>query len=72
MNLILGDVQETRMISDINGTNPSFSSNDDDIVSGSDLNSETKNVTTQVRQRGMLYVRGDAIILVAPPFLSSS
>lgn len=57
MNLVLGDVQETRLVSQTN-----FGSEQDD----------PKTMTTEVKQRGMLFVRGDTIILVAPPITAAS
>ena len=58
MNLILGDVQETRLLLSSSAIAEAALEGDPD---------DPKTMTTQVRQRGMLYVRGDAIILVAPP-----
>jgi small nuclear ribonucleoprotein (snRNP)-like protein len=72
MNLVLGDVQETRMISNAHGPGSSYSlANEDDTADmagyATSLHAEGKNFKTEVRQRGMIFVRGDAIILVAPP-----
>lgn len=54
MNLVLGDVEETRRVLESPET--------ERIDPAAPLTWKT-----DVKRRGMLFVRGDAIILVAPP-----
>lgn len=54
MNLVLGEVEETRRVLETR--------EEETLESPKQLQ-----WTTEVRRRGMLFVRGDAIILVAPP-----
>lgn len=53
MNLVLGEVEETRRV---------LETRDEPLESAKQLQWKT-----EVKRRGMLFVRGDAIILVAPP-----
>lgn len=54
MNLVLGEVEETRRVLETR--------EEETLESPKQLQWKT-----EVRRRGMLFVRGDAIILVAPP-----
>lgn len=54
MNLVLGEVEETRRVLE--------TKQEETLESPRQL--EWK---TEVKSRGMLFVRGDAIVLVAPP-----
>ncbi len=60
MNLVLGDVEETCRT--IRGAD-----DDDDDHHHHRAGAQPVVWKTVVRQRGMLYVRGDTIVLVAPP-----
>ena len=53
MNLVLGDVEETRRM---------LTKNEEALEVSGEVEWQT-----EVARRGMLFVRGDAIILVAPP-----
>jgi small nuclear ribonucleoprotein (snRNP)-like protein len=53
MNLVLGDVEETRRV---------LTKSEETLETGGEVEWQT-----EVARRGMLFVRGDAIILVAPP-----
>lgn len=53
MNLVLGEVEETRR----------FIDNSDEDDSSQQLEVQWK---TEVKKRGMLFIRGDAIILLSP------
>lgn len=62
MNLVMGDVEETIR-------RPYSNDNEDANISSSPHNTTWK---SEVCKRGMLFIRGDAVILVSPLSSSSS
>lgn len=60
MNLVLGDVEETRRVLE------AIQSTEVEGISQKQQQPQSFEWRTQVRKRGMLFVRGDAIILLAP------